>query len=280
MTKTNNKVNRQRPDREVTNHFAEKKFRKEKITYPEDTVSGEVDALVGDPPHTAIEHTLVELFNLELECKENFKRAGFTSSPYTYRTLSGFSIGLGLSCDTFQSRKGEDWEELGKEIRKWFNESLESFPEGYSSHQINTSAGFITACIHKSNCGDTFTYHEMLVDGLHQMTIEKVIKKAISSKVPKLLRKHPEKKKILLIEVNNPSISPFEIALDVHAELKRQYPLEDVEIWFAWNSGQGLIIFQKFDEYGVLLESLQWHQKESYFAEPSFPTTIVASSTA
>jgi hypothetical protein len=241
-------------DRELVGFFIEGINRERGTSYenpvfPEDQNLGSkaVEAVYTDTEgHSiAIEHTLIQPFMKEMEDRRGaFDKIFVPLEMDASLSLPDYHINLAVSA--LSVPKGEKRDEVAVKVKDWFMRERGKFPDEFSKQAVPGLSFPLTLNVWKYHIpGDAgkVTISRIVLD-----TFEKVVEKALSDKVPKLVAAVADKR-VLLLEQNVPTPDIVTIE-DAIQKISPNYPGFDKvdEIWVAdtvaWKS-EGVIIFER-----------------------------------
>ena len=197
----------------------------------------------------AIEHTLVQPFWGEKDDTEVFRTVFASLESDLSLRLADYDIELRPRVGAIP--KDVNWKEIGERVKGWFRDERDSFPTGSSNQKVPGLPFELIILVQKERQNErrVFVGRSDMPD-----TLERVIKKALSEKLPKLVHT-PADRRVLVLEKDNVPLGYVEIGQRIEA-VNHEFPdLAEVdEIWIvntvAWEKEQ-VVFFYKIWPDGV-----------------------------
>jgi hypothetical protein len=204
----------------------------------EDKTHGAVEALVTSTSGStvAIEHTLIQPFVGERDDSNRFLKAFLPIEKDASLPIPEKHINLSIPVGALPNQY--DWSDIGKEVKQWFSDNRATFPEGESQHLCKVGA--------TSRRGEFDLELRVNITSLPGMdgkclierhsvpeTLDKVVDKALRTKLPKLTGTVADKH-LLLLEREHVIFSSNQILGEIERQRANHPQLDQVEeIWFA-----------------------------------------------
>ena len=227
--------------------------------FPDKTKDGGIDAYIEkDRRSLAIEHTLIEPFVGERDDLAQFWPAFEKIQEDRSLSVPDRITNINVPVGTLKNRKGKAGEVIVDGIHDWLKSNMNLFPDGWSDQTCAVALSgkaplnvILTVEVISTPEFSAFKIARQQV----KTDLNKVVEKALSMKLPKLIRAEADKR-ILMLERQHGNLFPQQI-LDEIEKLRLSMPdLGHVDdIWLVETIAyerEGILFFYRYDSNSKL----------------------------